>query len=208
MKTFKTPKGTELPVMDIKGKPYLQVAHRLVWFREEHPDWGIETEKLYADDTKAEFKAYIKDPTGRIINTGSKTETKTGFSDFYEKAETSAVGRALAMCGYGTQFAPDLDEGHRLADAPIETDKPPIPPAEPKMALGMTPIPKCKSGAEMVLTKERNAYRCKTFQNTWPLETKRKHDYIKKADLQQAQEAPRQEEMINLGTDPNEDVPF
>lgn len=36
--------GTELPLMDIKGKPYLQVAHRLVWFRKDHPTWTITTE--------------------------------------------------------------------------------------------------------------------------------------------------------------------
>lgn len=30
-----------------------------------------------------------------------------------------AVGRALAMLGYGTQFAPELDEGDRIVDSPI-----------------------------------------------------------------------------------------
>ena len=37
-----------------------------------------------------------------------------------EKAETKAVGRALAMLGYGTQFAPELDEGERIVDSPVE----------------------------------------------------------------------------------------
>ena len=36
------------------------------------------------------------------------------------KAETGAVGRALAMCGYGTLQAPEFDEGERIADAPLE----------------------------------------------------------------------------------------
>ena len=50
----------------------------------------------------------------------TKRETKKDFSDHTEKAETSAVGRALAMLGYGTQFAiSDLDEGDRIVDSPV-----------------------------------------------------------------------------------------
>lgn len=30
-------------MMNLKGKDYLQVMWRLVWFREEHPDWCINT---------------------------------------------------------------------------------------------------------------------------------------------------------------------
>lgn len=121
MKTFKTPKGTELPLMDIKGKPYLQVAHRIVWLREEHPDWSIETTLVELDTAKqyAIFRATIKDSTDRLIATATKVETKVGFADYLEKAETGSIGRALALCGYGTQFAPELDEGNRLADSPV-----------------------------------------------------------------------------------------
>lgn len=106
-------------LIDIKGKKYLQVAHRLVWFREEHPDWCIETELVERGDGWAIFKAYIKDNEGRLLATGTKVETKSGFPDFLEKAETGAIGRALAIAGYGTQFAPEFDEGERLADAPM-----------------------------------------------------------------------------------------
>lgn len=106
-------------LIDIKGKKYLQVAHRLVWFREDHPDWCIETELIERGDGWAIFKAYIKDNEGRLLATGTKVETKAGFPDFLEKAETGAIGRALAIAGYGTQFAPEFDEGERLADAPM-----------------------------------------------------------------------------------------
>jgi len=119
MHTFKTPKGTELPMSDIKGKDYLLVAHRLVWFREEHPDWGIETQELHFDKTHAKFRAVIKDATGRIIGDGNKTARPGGIGEYYEKAQTGAIGRALAICGFGTQFAPDLEEGD-VVDSPIE----------------------------------------------------------------------------------------
>ena len=117
--TITTKKGTELPLLDLRGKPYLQVAHRLVWFREEHPDWTIETEIVKSAPGAALLKATIKTPEARILATAHKMETKQGFADYLEKAETGAIGRALALCGYGTQFEPEMDEGERLADSPI-----------------------------------------------------------------------------------------
>lgn len=120
MSKMTTAKGTEFPIMDIKGKPYLQVAYRIAWFREEHPDWGIRTSvKLLDDGVSSIGFAEISDTTGRVIATGHKYEDKKGFSDFMEKSETGAIGRALALIGYGTQFTTDLDEGERLVDAPL-----------------------------------------------------------------------------------------
>jgi hypothetical protein len=120
MKTFKTPKGTELPIMDIRGKDYLEVKFRLVWFREERPTWSIDTEFLSITDKSATAKATIRDEAGRAVATSHKFENAQGFPDFLEKSETGAIGRALALCGFGTQFCADeLDEGDRLADSPV-----------------------------------------------------------------------------------------
>lgn len=107
------------------GREYLPVSARLVWFRNDHPDWGIVTTaveiNLTPENNKpayAIFQAQIFNEDGRLMATGTKMEDARGFGDFLEKAETGSVGRALAMCGYGTQFAPELEEGHRLADSP------------------------------------------------------------------------------------------
>lgn len=119
-RTYKTAKGTELPLLNLKGRDYLEVKFRLVWFREDHPDWSIETDFLSIDAHSACARAVIKDSTGRIIATSHKTESENNFPDFMEKAETGAIGRALALIGYGTQFCADeLDEGERIVDAPV-----------------------------------------------------------------------------------------
>lgn len=118
-KTFKTPKGTELQLLNLKGKDYLPVQQRVIWFREERPEWGVETEFLQLSENVAIAKATIRDDKGRIIAQGTKSETPSGFPDYIEKAESSAIGRALALIGFGTQFCADeLDEGDRLADSP------------------------------------------------------------------------------------------
>jgi hypothetical protein len=120
MKTIKLKSGTELPLMNLKGKDYLQAAYRLVWLREEHPDWGIETELLSQSDQSAVAKATIKDATGRIIATAHKEESAKDFPMGHrEKAETGAIARALGLCGYGTQYEPDFDEGKRVVDSPV-----------------------------------------------------------------------------------------
>ena len=118
-----TSKGTELPLLNLRGKPYLQVAHRLVWFREEYPQAKIITEVIKYTDTDATVKATIVLPDLERgvyfeVSTAHKHESVGGFPDYLEKAETGAIGRALAMAGYGTQFEPEFDEGERLVDSP------------------------------------------------------------------------------------------
>jgi hypothetical protein len=122
-------------MMQMKGgKDYLQVMWRLVWFREDHPDWSINADCIEHDQDHAVFKAIICDENGIQKSSGHGSETKKDFNDFLEKAETKAVGRALAMLGYGTQFAADeLDEGTRIVDSPVQQkQEKPKPKKEPK----------------------------------------------------------------------------
>lgn len=109
-------------VMNLKGKDYLPVAARVVWFRDDFPadsGWGIETELVDGgwDKKFAVYRCEIRDPTGRIVAVGHNVEEVKGFGDFMQKAETGAIGRALAALGYGTMAA--LDEGE-VVDSPVE----------------------------------------------------------------------------------------
>ena len=112
-------------MLKLKGKDYLQVLWRLVWFREDHPDWCIETQlvEFNGSEKHAIFKATILDENGMQKSSGFGSESIRDFGDYIEKAETKAVGRALAMLGYGTQFAPDLEEGERIVDSPVDRTK-------------------------------------------------------------------------------------
>lgn len=123
-KTVKTTKGTELPLLNLKNKPYMQVAHRIVWFVEEVPNYTIENELVTLTDEKALAKVTVSilDKDGKILKKVSdmKGETRKDFPDFVEKSLTGALGRCLASLGFGTAYAlADLSEGERIVDSPV-----------------------------------------------------------------------------------------
>ncbi len=122
----KTPFNLKKHLIRIKGGgEYLPVNARVVWFRQDHPDWSITTTLVEYNMNPgpglipyAIFQATILNAEGNIIAMGTKHENQKGFGDFLEKAETGAIGRALAFSGYGTLFAPELLEGERIVDGP------------------------------------------------------------------------------------------
>jgi hypothetical protein len=106
----------------VNGSDYLEVKWRLLWFRTEHPDGEIETELIEHRNGVAVFRARVRVPGGGSA-TGWGSETLDDFHDYLEKAETKALGRALAALGYGTQFCPDFEFGateRRVVDAPVD----------------------------------------------------------------------------------------
>lgn len=101
---------------------YLEVKWRLVWLRELHPDATVETELVSHSDQMAIFRARVTIPGGGSA-TGYGSEGYSDFREYIEKAETKAIGRALAALGFGTQFCPDFDFGAdhgRVVDSPID----------------------------------------------------------------------------------------
>ena len=123
-------------LIDIGGRAYMQVADRLIWFREDHPNGRIDTECISATDKWAHYRAtisypYVVDGTTDQIEWALGSGHGQGFlrngqagEKFHERGETVAIGRALGVLGYGTQWAEDLDEGDDLADAPRDRGNP------------------------------------------------------------------------------------
>lgn len=106
----------------VNGADYLEVKWRLVWLREQHPDACIETDLVRHSDDLALFRAKVTLPNGAEA-TGWGSESPGDFRDYIEKAETKAIGRALAALGFGTQFCPDFEFGAtagRVVDTPID----------------------------------------------------------------------------------------
>lgn len=96
-----------LPRIDIKGKRYTLVSSRVQAFRRLIPDGSISTEILSLNEETVVMRATITDETGRILATGTAFECKGASfinrTSFVENCETSAVGRALAMLGIGSE---------------------------------------------------------------------------------------------------------
>jgi hypothetical protein len=82
---------------------YLEVKWRVLMFRERYPHGIITTEEIAVDLDRgyARYKATVQDAEGGMA-TGYGTETQADFGDFAERAETRALGRALAVMGFGT----------------------------------------------------------------------------------------------------------
>ena len=116
-------------MMKVQGNAdYLETKWRLVWFREQFPNGIIETEPLEWTDQRAVFRATVTavDENGQVKGraTGTKSCTQKQFPRGHiEKAETGAIGRALACLGFGTQFEPEFDEGELLADSPVQRSR-------------------------------------------------------------------------------------
>ena len=89
---------------DIKGKQYAEVSQRVKAFRMLYPEGTIETEIVSIDNGICIMRAKVM-IHGCIMGTGTAYEKENSTfinrTSYIENCETSAVGRALAMCGIG-----------------------------------------------------------------------------------------------------------
>ena len=90
---------------DIKGKDYAEVNQRIKAFRICYPNGSIQTEIIKLQDGVVLMKAVISNEDGVVIGTGFAQEKENATfinkTSYIENCETSAVGRALGMCGFG-----------------------------------------------------------------------------------------------------------
>ena len=114
---------------------YMEVKWRLLWLRTEYPSARIETQMTKHEDGLAIFRAHVALPSGAEAS-GWGSETADDWKDYIEKAETKALGRALAALGFGTQFCEEYDfsggREEKVVDAPV---------AAPRGADSITRIP-------------------------------------------------------------------
>lgn len=90
---------------NIKGKEYAEVNQRIKAFRMIYPEGKITTCLLSNQDGVCVFKANVYAEDGKLLGTGHAYEKESSSyinkTSYIENGETSAVGRALGMAGFG-----------------------------------------------------------------------------------------------------------
>lgn len=90
--------------INLQGKEYAQVAQRIQEFRSANPRGFIETTPMMQEGGAVMFRARVVKDKGDEASaeaTGHSLGENKGVKAF-EKLETIAVGRALALLGYGS----------------------------------------------------------------------------------------------------------
>lgn len=116
---------------DIKGKQYAEVNQRIKAFRMVYPEGTIETELVSIGDGMCIMRAKVYSSTEHglrtLLGTGTAYEKENSTfinkTSYIENCETSAVGRALAMCGFGIDTSIASKEEVENAIAQQEEEK-------------------------------------------------------------------------------------
>ena len=94
--------------IDVKGKQYAEVNQRIKAFRMVYPTGVIETEMLSNENGVCIFRAFVGYREGNDLyklatGTAYEKENSTFINktSYIENCETSAIGRALGIAGFG-----------------------------------------------------------------------------------------------------------
>lgn len=91
--------NNKLPTIDLQGKQYVQVKDRIKYFRENFKDYSIVTEPKSTEGSVM-FCAKIVNSNDKIVST-AHSYGKLSQAKAFEKLESVAIGRALAIFGIG-----------------------------------------------------------------------------------------------------------
>ena len=97
--------------VNIKGKQYITVNERLIYFRKQpiFKGWRILEELVELNDKEGIFKVSILDKENNIISSAHAQEYRDSSyinkTSFVENGYTSALGRALGYLGIGIDVA-------------------------------------------------------------------------------------------------------
>ena len=125
---------SELKTVDIKGKSYVQVHERIMYFRENYPKYRMESILVSNEGGVCIFRADIRNENSEIVATGHAYEkensTYINKTSYIENCETSAWGRALACMGIGIDSA--IASAEEFGNAVKQQAKKKSEPANPQ----------------------------------------------------------------------------
>ena len=114
---------------DIKGKAYSEVNQRIKAYRMVYPMGTIQTEMVSNENGICIFKASITDENNNLLATGTAYEKENSTfinkTSYIENCETSAIGRALGIAGFGidTSVASAEEVQNAMANQDVQTEE-------------------------------------------------------------------------------------
>ena len=152
--------------VDVQGRDYVMVNQRVKAFRMVYPDGFIRTSIINWENGIVVFKAscgyHTEDGRELIVGEGTAYEKENSSNvnrtSYIENCETSAVGRALGMAGFGIDAS--MASAEEVQNAMLNQKKeqtpppqPPVQPPAPQPALQMPPfeIPDSKDQIALML---------------------------------------------------------
>lgn len=130
----------------VSGKDYAEVNQRVKAFRSVYPEGFITTELVSNEGGVCIFRAQVgyydeSDGTVVVLATGTAYEKENSTfinkTSYIENCETSAVGRALGMAGYGIDTS--IASAEEVQNAIVNQKKDEGNKAEPKKAVETKP---------------------------------------------------------------------
>jgi len=126
---------TKLKTVNIKGKEYVEVNERLIYFRKTYPNYSLTSTVIEKTENSILILATISDDSGRVIANGMAEEERNSTyinkTSYVENCETSAWGRCLANFGIG--LSTSVASADEVGNAIANQDK--TPTKSPKIKL-------------------------------------------------------------------------
>ncbi len=103
------------------GSQYLGARDRLLWFLQEEDEYSVTSQVERLSGAVVVVKVTVAIGSGKKVEALGSAQTNGDYRAV-ESAETHALARALALLGYGTESALEMDT-KTVADSPSKRDE-------------------------------------------------------------------------------------
>lgn len=194
----------EISMTDVKGKDYAEVNQRIKAFRKVCPNGSITSEIISLENGICVMKAVVYDGENNVLGTGHAYEKENSSyinkTSYIENCETSAVGRALGMCGFGINTSVASAEEVSNAIRQQETQSKPKTQSKPAaQSVPQIPAPPASTKPEINHDMIQNLYALAAFKGKSAAEVEKAsvHYYKKPVSMLTKKEFDALENKLN-----------